>query len=36
VPLDGRDYDELGEELRARLLDVLGGGNKPGEPLVQH
>jgi len=34
APLDGRDYGEVAEELRQRLLERLGGGGKPGDPLV--
>jgi nanoRNase/pAp phosphatase (c-di-AMP/oligoRNAs hydrolase) len=34
LPLAGRDYDEVAAEVRDRLLEVLGGNTKPGEPLV--
>lgn len=35
LPLDGRPYDEVADEVRERLLEELGGGGKPGEPLVE-
>jgi nanoRNase/pAp phosphatase (c-di-AMP/oligoRNAs hydrolase) len=34
VPLEGRPYDEVAAELRQRLIDELGGGDKPAEPLA--
>ena len=34
VPLEDRPYEEVAEELRQRLLDELGGGDKPGEALA--
>lgn len=34
VPLDGRAYEEVAEQVRERLLELLGGSTKPGEPLV--
>lgn len=35
LPLNGRPYQEVADEVRERLLEQLGGGDKPGEPLVQ-
>ncbi|MGD8328155.1 MAG: DHH family phosphoesterase [Acidobacteriota bacterium] len=34
VPLDGGEYGEIAEQVRGRLLEVLGANAKPGEPLV--
>ncbi len=34
VPLEDRPYEEVAEELRQRLLEELGGGDKPGEALA--
>ncbi len=34
VPLEGNSYAEVADEIWRRILEEVGGGSKPGEPLV--